>query len=125
MIRNRVVRFSALFLALALALPAVSSLAQARESKGNVKTEITIANNVWLGGKELKPGQYNFVADGSKVTVTLDGKKVVEAPIQWQDGKGKFNSSAVVIEGHEVKEIRFGGQTRAAVVQPNADVAEK
>lgn len=113
---NRIVRFTALFLALALMLPAVSSLALAKDSKGAVKSEITIANTVWLAGKELKAGQYSFAVDGTKVTVSRDGKTIVEAPIQWQDGKDKSAYSAVVVEGNQVKEIRFSGQTRAAVV---------
>jgi len=42
---------------------------------------------------------------------------IVEAPIQWQDGRGKAEASSVVLEGNKVKEIRFGGKTRAAVLQ--------
>jgi len=111
-----IVRFTALFLALALILPAVSSLALAKDSKGTVKSEIIIASTVWLAGKELKAGQYSVVVDGTKATVSREGKTIVEAPIQWQDGRAKSPSSAVVLEGNQVKEIRFSGQTRAAVV---------
>jgi len=114
---NRTVRITALILALALVLPALSSVALAKESKGNVKTDITIAGSVWLAGKELKAGVYSFAADGTKVTVSRNGKTIAEAPIQWQDGRGKADYSAVVLEGNQVKEIRFSGQTRAAVVQ--------
>jgi len=114
--QNSIVRFTALFLALALILPAVSGLALAKDSKGTVKSEFTIASSVWLAGKELKAGQYSVVVDGTKATVSRDGKTIVEAPIQWQDGRAKSRSSAVVIEGNQVKEIRFSGQTRAAVV---------
>jgi hypothetical protein len=114
---NRTVRITALILALALVLPALSSVALAKESKGNVKTDITIAGSVWLAGKELKAGVYSFAADGTKVTVSHNGKTIAEAPIQWQDGRGKAEYSAVVVEGNQVKEIRFSGQTRAAIVQ--------
>jgi hypothetical protein len=114
---NRVVRITALLLALALVLPALTSVALAKESKGNVKTDITIASSVWLAGKELKAGVYSFVADGTKVTVSHDGKMIAEAPIQWQDGTAKSDYSAVVLEGNQVKEIRFSGQARAAIVQ--------
>ena len=123
MLRNRVVRFTALFLALALVLPAVSSIAAAKESKGTVKSDITIANTVWLAGKELKAGDYNFVADGSKLVVSRDGKKIVEVPIQWQDGRAKSSYSAVVTEGNQVKEVRFSGQTRAAVLEQSSPAA--
>jgi len=116
MSRKNFVRFSALILALALVLPAVTPLAMAKDAKGSVKTDITISTSVWLGGKELKAGEYSFVADDSKVTVSHDGKLVAEAPIQWQDGN-KAASSAVIVDGDHVKEIRFGGKTRAAVIQ--------
>jgi hypothetical protein len=117
MSRSHFVRFSALILALALVLPAVTSLALAKEAKGTVKTDVTIANSVWLAGKELKAGEYSIVADDAKVTVSHNGKMIVEAPIQWQDGRGKAEASSVVLEGNKVKEIRFGGKTRAAVLQ--------
>jgi hypothetical protein len=120
---NRVVRFTALLLALALVLPALSSVALAKESKGNVKADITIAGSVWLAGKELKPGVYSFAADGTKVTVSHDGKTIVQVPIQWQDGRPKSGYSAVVLDGNQVKEIRFNGQTRAAVVQQSSTAA--
>jgi hypothetical protein len=117
MTRSHFVRFSALILALALVLPAVTSVALAKEAKGTVKTDVTIASSVWLAGKELKAGNYSILADESKLTVSHDGKLIVEAPIQWQDGRGKAEASSVVVEGNQVKEIRFGGKTRAAVVQ--------
>ena len=117
MTRSHFVRFSALILTLALVLPAVTSLALAKEAKGTVKTDVTIANSVWLAGKELKAGEYSIVADDAKVTVSHNGKMIVEAPIQWQDGRGKAEASSVVLEGNKVKEIRFGGKTRAAVLQ--------
>jgi hypothetical protein len=117
MSRSHFVRFSALILALALVLPAVTSLALAKEAKGTVKTDVTIATSVWLAGKELKAGEYSIVADDSKITVMHDGKTIVEAPIQWQDGRSKADSSAVVVDGNQVKEVRFSGKTRAAVLQ--------
>src|ERR1700733_13564912 len=104
MTRSHFVRFSALILALALVLPAVTSLALAKEAKGTVKTDVTIATSVWLAGKELKAGNYSILADESKLTVS-------------HDGRGKAEASSVVVEGNQVKEIRFGGKTSAAVVQ--------
>ena len=41
------------------------------------------------GRQELKPGTYRVTADDSKVTLTLDGKVVAEAPVQWKDETNK------------------------------------
>ncbi|MFZ0635509.1 MAG: hypothetical protein WA755_16815 [Candidatus Acidiferrales bacterium] len=118
MSRNQFVRLSALLLTLALMIPVAASLASAKDSKGTAKADIEIVNTVTFGSTELKAGEYSFVADGTKVQAKRNGKVVAEAPIQWQDRKEKSESSSIVLEGNQVKEIRFNGQTRTAIVQP-------
>jgi|SRR5208282_456352 len=117
MSRNQFVRFSAVLVALALLLPAVSGLALAGEAKGKVKAEISIANDAWLAGKQLKAGEYTFTADENKLTVLKQGKVVAEAPIQWQDATSKYAMNAVVLDGNQVREVRFSGKNRTAIVQ--------
>ena len=118
MYRNKIVRLSALLVAMALLLPITSSLANAKESKGGtLRADIEVIGSVMIGSTPLSAGNYAFVADESKLHVTKNGKVVAEASIQWQDGKPKADSSSLVIDNNQIKEVRFGGKTRSAVVQ--------
>ena len=96
MSHRRIAQFAAVAVIVAMLLPALA---------------------VPAGAKELKAGSYMFIADESKVQVLSDRKIVAEVPVQWQDAKEKHDSNALVIEGGAVKEIRFGGKTRTAIVQ--------
>jgi len=117
MLRNRFVRLSAVLVALALLLPAVATHVLAKDSKGALKAEIQIVNEVVLSGTHLKAGDYSIVADENKAKFTHNGKTVAEASITWQDNKVKSQSTALVLEGENVKEIRFGGNNKVALVQ--------
>lgn len=116
MYRNRIVRLSALFVAMALLLPVTLTTASAKESKGTLRADIEVVGSVMIGSTPLSAGTYAFVADEGKLHVTRNGKVVAEATIQWQDGKPKSDSSSLVIENNQVKEVRFGGKTRSAVL---------
>ncbi len=118
MSQRRIAQFAALAVIVAMLLPALAIPAGAKELKATMKAQISIVNAVTLGGKQLKAGNYVFIADETKVQVLADGGKLVaEVPVQWQDAKQKNDSSALVLEGTVVKEIRFGGKTRTAIVQ--------
>jgi len=117
MYRNRIVRLSALFVAMALLLPVTSLIASAKESKGTLRADIQVVGSVMIGSTPLSAGNYAFIADESKLQVTRNGKVVAEASIQWQDGKPKAESSSLVIDNNQIKEVRFGGKTRSAVLQ--------
>jgi hypothetical protein len=45
------------------------------------------------------------------------GKVVAEAPVQWKDGDKKEFATHVVLDGNNIKEIRFAGRTRYIVIQ--------
>jgi hypothetical protein len=118
MSQRRIAQFAAVAVIVAMLLPVLAVPAGAKDLKATLKAQISVVNAVTLGGKQLKAGSYVFVADESKVQVLSDGGKVVlEAPVQWQDAKQKYDSSALVIEGSVVKEIRFSGKSRTAIVQ--------
>ena len=116
--KSRVVlhRILTVALVVALALPLVATPALAKDS-GAVKTSITLASPANLGGTTLKAGEYSVIADETKVTLKRDGKVVAEVSAQWADAKQKFDASSVVIEGNDIREIRFGGKSRYVVIR--------
>jgi hypothetical protein len=87
----------------------------ARDTAKNGKAttaDVDILSPVTLAGKQLKPGTYRVIADDSKVTVTMNGKVVAEAPVEWKDETAKPNVSNVVTDSNQLKEIHFGGKMR-------------
>jgi hypothetical protein len=116
MSRTMVHRLLAMTLTLALALPLLAVPGFARTTTSTaVKSTFTLADPAMLGGKTLKPGQYSVTADESKVTLKQGDKIVAEMPAQWVDGKDKQSRTTLVLEGNQIQEIRFGGQTRYVV----------
>jgi len=103
-----------LLAALALVIPASARNNGAKDSKSTVSVTMDLVNNATIGGKQLKPGTYDVKADDSKVTLSLNGKVVAEAPVQWKDEKSKAKYSAIITDGdaHQVKEVHFNGKTR-------------
>ncbi len=91
----------------------------ARDAAKNGKAttgEVDILSTVTLAGKQLKPGTYRVTADDSKVTLSLDGKVVVEAPVEWKDETTKPKNSKVVTTDDQVKEIHFNGKMRYVAI---------
>jgi hypothetical protein len=82
-----------------------------------IRSSITLASPAKLGGADLKPGDYTITADDTKVSLAYNGKVVAEAKVEWKDGTSKASQTSLLIAGDEIKEIRFGGKTRYAVVQ--------
>lgn len=116
MSRALVTRVITAALVLAMTIPVLGAKVLSKDN-GAVKTSITLSSPVTIGGKQLKAGQYSVIADESKVTFKVDGKVVAEAPAQWQDAKSKFDTSSVVLEGNDIREIRFGGKSRYVVIR--------
>ena len=114
---QRISRLAAILAIVIMSIPFITSTSLAKDVKNSLKTNIYVSSSVTLGGKELKPGDYQFAADETSLKVSRDGKVVAEAAIQWQDGQSKASSSSLVVEGNQVKEIRFGGKSKSAVVQ--------
>jgi|ERR1700693_1544506 len=82
-----------------------------------IRSNFTLASPAKLGGAELKAGDYNITADDTKVTLKVNGKVVAEAKVEWKDGASKASQTSLLIAGDEIKEFRFEGKTRYAVVQ--------
>jgi hypothetical protein len=97
--------------ALALAIPAMAKHDATNDSK-QISTRMDLMNPATLSGKALQPGNYAVTADETKVTLSLNGKIVAEAPVQWKDEAGKARYSAFVTDGSQIREIHFSGKTK-------------
>jgi hypothetical protein len=117
MSHRRIAQFAAVAVIVALFLPALAAPARAKDLKATLKAQISVASAVTFGGKQLKAGDYTFIGDETKVQAVYQGKVVAEVPVQWKDGSEKSDASALIIESGTVKEIRFSGKTRTAIVQ--------
>jgi hypothetical protein len=83
-----------------------------------IHSSFTLPASAKLSGAELKAGDYNVNADDTKVTLLFKGKVVAEAKVEWKDGTSKASQTSVLIAGDEIKEIRFEGKTKYAVIMP-------
>jgi hypothetical protein len=101
--------------ALALALP-VAAKHDANDSKSTVKASMSLPSPASLAGTQLKAGDYAVAADDSKVTLSLHGKVVATAAVQWKDERGKAQYSTIVTDGNQIREIHFNGKTRYAEI---------
>jgi len=81
---------------------------------------LTVDDPVWVGGTELKPGEYKVEVEGNKVTLK-HGKEVVEATAKVETNAKKFDSTALVSEQNggklKLSEIRLGGTTTKIVIE--------
>lgn len=79
-------------------------------------TTIKLTNPSKLGSTQLKPGDYELIADDAKVVFKLRGKVVAEAKAEWKDGDKKTDQTTLVLSGDVIKEIRFSGKKNYVVV---------
>jgi hypothetical protein len=115
--RCRLFRFLAAQVFVAILLLALTRSANTEPAESAVETSLHFFHAVTLSGKELQPGIYSLVADSSKVMLKQSGKVVADAPVQWKDGDKKEFANHVVLDGKNIKEIRFAGRTRYIVIQ--------
>ena len=105
----------AVLAALALAMP-LAAHNNAGKDSAIVKATVAISDDATLGGKQLKAGTYDVKADETKVTLSLNGKVVAEAPVQWKDEQSKSQYSSIKVDSGSVKEIHFNGKARYAEI---------
>jgi hypothetical protein len=86
-------------------------------SAKTIHSSFTLPSAAKLAGAPLKAGEYDVNADDTKVTLLSKGKVVAEAKVEWKDGASKASQTSLLIAGDEIKEIRFEGKTRYAVIQ--------
>jgi hypothetical protein len=85
--------------------------------------KVTLYEKAVVGGKELKPGEYQVKWDGSKASIKA-GKETIEAPAKTETGSEKYDKTAVrysVVDGkYRVEEIRLGGTNTKLVFDNGA-----
>jgi hypothetical protein len=110
---NRVVT---VFAALVMLVAIVAQTAPAKDTKAGVSATMSLLNPATFAGKQLKPGDYAVSADETHVKLSMNGKVVAEAQVQWKDETSKAKYSAFVSENNKITEIHFGGKTRFVTI---------
>jgi hypothetical protein len=102
-----------------MSLPVLAAPRTPKDSVPTLKTTLIIPDPVTFAGAQLKPGSYDIVARESKVSVSRDGRKIIEAGAEWRDEQHAPRSSSIVLDGSQVKEVHFAGKMKyIAVTQP-------
>jgi hypothetical protein len=109
-------RVMTVFAALLLLVAIAAQNAPAKDTKAGVNTTMSLLNPATVAGKQLQPGDYAVSVDETHVTISMRGKVVAEAPVQWKDETSKSKYSAFVSENNKITEIHFGGKTRFVTI---------
>jgi hypothetical protein len=76
---------------------------------------ITLNQTAWVGGNELKAGDYKVEIEGDKITFSSGKKLQVQVPAKVESNPRKFDSTSVVVNDASskamVQEIDLGGTT--------------
>lgn len=115
--RRIVSGFLGAVMALAIAMPALAGSRSNGEAKHEMKASLTLPNAVMIGTQQLKPGDYRVIVKETQATFMKDGKTVAQANIQWKDNSAKETVTSVVLDGNQLKEVRFGGKTQSILVE--------
>ncbi len=82
-----------------------------------VDRRINFDHKAKLGQTELRPGEYELVADGDHLTLKRGKQVVAEAAAHWEKRDPKPDSDAVEYgPGNTVSEIRFAGDPNVLVI---------
>jgi hypothetical protein len=116
MSRHSMKQIFTILAALVVLVSISAQIAPAKDTKAGVNTTMSLLNPTTLAGKDLKPGDYAVTVDDTHVRLSLNGKVVAEAPVQWKDETSKARFSAFVINDNKITEIHFGGKTRFVTI---------
>jgi hypothetical protein len=101
-------RFFAVLLAFALAMPAWA---------GTVVKNMEIRENVTIAGKSVEKGTYRIeITDEGKLTVKKGKQVVAEGTGKWVERSDRVPGNTFVVEKGAVTEIRIEGQKRNFVL---------
>jgi len=96
------VRSAALLAAVAIAAPAFAK---------PVTQTIQITQKTIVGKSELKAGEYRFLIDGNKVTVSHGKTAVAESEGRWEERDRKAAYTEILMDNDgQLKELRFAGK---------------
>ena len=87
---------------------------------------VRISDPTWVGGTELKPGEYEVKVDGDKVTFK-QGKSVIAVSAKVETSTAKFSDTQMDIKTEngqaKLKELDLGG-TKSKIMLTDASAAE-
>jgi hypothetical protein len=86
---------------------------------------VKIADPTWVGGTQLKPGEYEVKVDGDKVTFK-QGKNVIAVAAKIETNASKFSDTQMDIKTEngqaKLKELDLGGTKSKIMVTDSAAV---
>jgi len=104
---NSKYRIAALFVALAMVVPAFA--------KPFTKT-ISISKSAKFGKASVAAGEYKLSIEGNKATVHKGKNTVAESEGRWEDRAAKSEYTSILLgEDGQVREVRFAGEKRVFV----------
>jgi hypothetical protein len=116
MSRHSINQIFTILAALVLLVSITARTAPAKDAKAGVNTTMTLLNPTTLAGKDLKAGDYAVSVDETHVKLSMNGKVVAEAPVQWKDETSKAKYSAFVVNDNKITEIHFGGKSKFVAI---------
>ncbi len=108
--------------------PAAPASAQEKEI---VKKTVTLSEDVWIGGVQLKRGVYQvrFDAKNNELTFFSGGKTVATTKATVEMGKDKARATALTFttseKGRSLNRLSFEGDRRSIIVGEAALAADK
>jgi hypothetical protein len=117
MLRQKMDRvLTIIFTVLTFALSMASHATSAKDAKAIVtpvaKADMRLATPATLGGTNLQAGEYSITADGAHAKFLKNGKVIAEASVEWKDEGAKPKTTAIFMDGNQIKEIHFGGKMK-------------
>ncbi len=105
---NSFVRSMALLAAIALAVPAFAK---------PVSQDYQLSRKTIVGKSELNAGEYRFLIDGNKVTVTKGRNTLAESEGRWEERDKKYENTELVSTANgQLLELRFAGKKSVFVL---------
>src|SRR3984885_7840664 len=87
---------------------------------------VRIADPTWVGGSELKPGEYEVKVDGDKITFK-QGKNVIAVAAKVETSASKFSDTQMDIKTEngqaKLRELDLGG-TKSTIMLTAATAVE-
>lgn len=86
---------------------------------GAVSSKVTLFQDSYLNGVELKSGDYKLEVEGDKL-VLKNGKTKAEASVKSEEAESKFSSTSIRYKNgdgkYRITEIRVGGTKTKLIV---------
>ncbi len=105
---NSFVRSMALLAAMALAVPAFAK---------PLSQNFQLSHNTMIGKTALNAGEYRFLIDGNKLTVTKGKAIMAESEGRWEERDTKYEYAQIVSGSNgQLMELRFAGKKSVFVL---------